>query len=219
MENRQKALSVFKQPKTLSEFCEQDAWLLQRITTVEQITRGPVLDAIGKAKMTELWRGTLNEIGPEAFDEALKHVIMCSAFHPTISEIRKAAGINRGIQDPTEKKALSELGFILGIMRLHGPEIKPIHGKLLKDRDEDGRILPRSKWEFAPETPTPRLDTQTEAALCQMGMGSREGGLELIACHPALPWNSSKDDAEARKFKVRNAAEIEKRWIESWRAA
>jgi len=173
----------------------------------------PALDLL-----LHLYSKAVDEVGKEAFEQAFLHVMETSPFRPDISEIRKAAGINRGIQDPTEKKALSELGFILGIMRLHGPEIKPIHGKLLKDRDEDGRILPRNKWEFAPDTPTPRLDAQTEAALCQMGMGSREGGLELIACHPALPWNSSKDDAEARKFKVRNAAEIEKRWIESWRA-
>lgn len=209
MENKEKALVLHKQPKTLSEFCEQDEWLLQRISTVEQITRGPVLDAIAKAKMTELWRGTLNEIGPARFDEALKHVIQASSFHPTIAEIRKAAGINRGIQDPVEQKAMSELRLILAIMRVHGVQMKPLVGRILNDgKDEQGRVLQVPLR--TPETRPPTLEPRTEAAIVELGFGSRVAGLEMIAGHPAI--NKECDP----QFRLKNAAEIEKRWIQAY---
>jgi hypothetical protein len=168
-----------------------------------------VLDAIGKAKITELWRGTLNEIGPAAFDEALKQVLLCSSFHPTIGEIRKAAGINRGVQDPTEQEALRELRKIFELMRTkHTEKLRPILGAILRDgKNEQGQVMQIPDRE--PSTPVP-LEARTEAAIAEMGYGSRIAGLEMIAGHPAI----SKECDE--RFRVKTATEIEKRWIQAY---
>lgn len=192
-------------------------WISQRLQAGELSKPGPELDDFTRKLLVGLWLETLAEIGAERFDAAFKQVLRSSSFRPDIAEIRKAAGINRGIEDPTEKQALSELRMILCTMRLHGPELKPIVGRIVQDRDERGCILQVPVR--APNVPAPQLEERTESAIVEVGMGSRGAGLEFLACHPALPWNSVKlqqEDAIQRAFKVKNAGEIEKRWVQAW---
>jgi hypothetical protein len=137
------------------------------------------------------------ELGQERFDAAFKQVLLTSSFRPDISEIRKAAGVNHGIVDPVEQQAMKELRFLIAAMRVHTPRLVTIFA-------EKGNME-------SPKVPPPRLSDKSEAALLEIGMGSREAGLCAIAGHPAI----SKDVDE--RFRNRNAAEIERKWCESWR--
>lgn len=178
-------------------------WISQRIQAGELCKPGPEIDDFTRKLLLGLWLETLAEIGQERFDAAFKQVLLSSNFRPDIAEIRKAAGLNRGIVDPVEREAMRELRFLIAAMRIHGPELKALPGRVIftDDGAKEGR-----------ETPAPQLSERTENALQSLGMGSRNAGLSFLACHPAL----NPDDATERPFRARNAAGIEKRWIESW---
>jgi len=166
-------------------------WVLDRISMAELLKPGEPLDANTKAFMAALWLKTLAEIGEDSFQTAFVRVIENSTFRPDIAEIRKAAGIN------PDREALKELKFLIGAMRVHTPRLVTIYAE--KGNPQSAKV------------PPPPLGEKTEAALRELGMGSREEGLRVIAGHPAI----SKDVDE--KYRVKNAMEIEKRWVEAWR--
>lgn len=188
-----------------------NAWILQRIAASMMVKPGGPTDDFSKALTVRLWRSTVEEIGQERFDSALDLVLRESAWFPDIALIRKAAGVSRGIEDPLQREALQELRFVLSAMRLHGPELKPVPGKVIRDCDEHGLIL--QKPERAPETKPPAFSERTEMALIEFGAGSRAAGLELLACHPALR------SEEASSFRIKTVETIEKRWINSYAGA
>jgi hypothetical protein len=109
------------------------------------------------------------------------------------------------------------LAKVIGALREFGPELKPIPGAIVKDKDAFGRVL--MKPERAPATPPPGFNDATELAIRQVGMGSRESGLEFIFGHPLVRPEGQRrvlDDPRA-SFSLKNAAEIENRWFEAWK--
>lgn len=162
--------------------------------------------------MVRLWSATVEEIGGERFDEALQAVLKSSSFRPDIAEIRKAAGLNGGIPDPVQERAMSELQVVLDAMRLHGRELKPKPGKIIREKDYDGLVLMRP--ERAPDTPAPEFHADTEEALKTVGVGSREAGLRMLATHPVLPWNS-RPESDLKPVKTAN--DLERRWVDAFR--
>jgi hypothetical protein len=160
-----------------------------------------------------LWLKTLLEIGEEAFDQALHQVLENSTFRPDIAEIRRVAGVNRGLIDPVAQEAHAELKRLIGLMRKHGPLLKAIPGRVTRDRDDDGRSLPVSDWVRADEVPAPILEPVTDATIAELGYGSRIAGLEVISRHPALNPATSAEDAP---YRTRNAAELERLWVSTY---
>ena len=182
----------------------QDAWLMTLITQADMLKPGsPVMDESGLDLLLTLYTEALEQVGKAEFQAAFLEVMRCNPFRPDISEIRKAAGINRGIPDPLRDQAMKELRKLIAIMRVHwsqqSQKLVTVWGK-----DEQGN---RTEEKAAP----PALSEKSEAALRELGMGSRESGLLLIAGHPAL----SKDVDE--RYRVRNANEVERKWCEVWR--
>lgn len=121
------------------------------------------------------------------------------------------------IGSPGELEARAGLTQIFLSMRKYGPELKAIQGEP-DDRADDGRILPRSEWKWPPRDVCAPFSDVVEAAILDMGFGSRSGGLDAISCHPTLPWNSprSHDEAPSASFRARDAEKIEKRWLQCY---
>jgi hypothetical protein len=104
---------------------------------------------------------------------------------------------------------MGALRVVIEAMRRHGPELKPIPGKIIRDKDDDGLVL--VKPVRSADTFHPGFSDRTEAAILNMGFGSRAAGLEAIAVHPALDGKAaSTDNRDA--FRTKNAQEIEQRW-------
>lgn len=153
-------------------------------------------DEFSKARTARLWRRTIEEVGQNKFDAALETVLEESGWFPDITLMRKVLGIAKGIPDPHEKAAMKELKFLICAMRVHTPRLVTIYAE--KGNPQSAKV------------PPPPLGEKTEAALRELGMGSREEGLRVIAGHPAI----SKDVDE--KYRVKNAMEIEERWIQAY---
>ncbi len=182
------------------------------------------MDEFSKALLVHLWSDTVDEIGEEAFDKALRQVLQTSTFRPDIAEIRRAAGVNDGIIDPVEHDAKAALKALIEAMRKHGPSLKPIIGRVVRDRDDDGRMLNVCDWVRAPTKPAPELDDVTEACLLSLGMGDRFAGLEVVARHPSLPWNlpDGKIDTNGGQqghIRQRLVRDLEAQWISTYREA
>lgn len=189
------------------------AWIAERLTAAELSKPGPELDAFTKKLLFRLWLGTLEEIGEEAFDKALELVMHTSTFRPDIAEIRKAAGVNRGIVDPVEHEALSQLTIVFMALRKHGQKLQPIRGEILNDgRDNDGRImaLPRR----APWVSAPAFSEATETAISALGYGDRLAGLQALMAHPAMLCEA--EGANTASYRVRNAQWVEKQWLAAY---
>lgn len=136
--------------------------------------------------MVQLWQGTVDEIGEDAFDRAFGQVLLTSPFRPDISDIRKAAGINRGIVDPTEQDALRGLRTIVQAFRKHERKLK---------------LNP----------PYPTFDERTEAAIVDFGDGDRIAGIALLSCHPSLPWSECEP-----AYRLKATQDLERRWVAAY---
>jgi len=97
-------------------------------------------------------------------------------------------------------------------MRQFGPELKPIPGKIIRDKDEQGFVL--LKPERAADVHPAGFSDQVEAAIVLMGLGSREAGLLAIARHPSV-----SRDLEASQWAGRTAQDIEQRWVRAYLSA
>lgn len=131
-----------------------------------------------------------------------------SSFFPTPHELRRLSGRTE-VSDPATAEAMTELQRLLVCMRRWGPELKPIPGKIIRDRDADGLVL--LKPEREPEVPCPDPPLRVKRAIVAMGMGSFEAGLQAIARHPSV-----SRDAESLPWAGKTAQDIEQRWIRSF---
>lgn len=144
--------------------------------------------------------------------QALSRAARETGFFPTPAELRRYAGLASSTLDTD---AMQALAVVLEAMRRHGPELKALPGPALNDgRDADGLVLVVPLR--GPATPAPRFEDAIEWTLSDLGFGSRAAGLETIAAHPALPWNSAP--AAVSPFKARDAKDLEARWCQSYAA-
>lgn len=169
--------------------------------------------------MVRLWHETLLQIGNARFDVALQHVLSRSPYRPSIAEIRRAAGLDCAIVDPVETECKAILRGIFGAMRgPHGPKLKEVRGKVLfgtevdpKDANGD-RVAP---YEVPRDTSTPfAMSDRTRAALVTLGWGNLAAGVEVLAEHPAV---NRKNDDGYEGNRIRQAEEIQKRFVEAYR--
>lgn len=170
---------ISQQNRQFSTLEQRDEWLAGLMTVGEAIKPGsPVLQPIAVDALLTLYSSTLEEVGPERFEDAFVRVLETSPFRPDISEIRKAAGVG------PDDEAMRQLGAIFAKMRDY----------------DDWRLLekPRSR----PGEPAPTFDARTEAAIALCGLGERRAGLAMLAEHPAL---ATEPDPYAGK--VRNDVE------------
>lgn len=161
-------------------------WILDRISMGELLKPGDPLDPKTKAFMAVLWLKTLAEIGESRFHLAFQDVVETSRFRPDIAEIRRAAGINRGIVDPTEQDALRGLRTIVLAFRKHERKLK---------------LNP----------PYPTFDERTEAAIVDFGDGDRIAGIALLSCHPSLPWSECEP-----AYRLKATQDLERRWVAAY---
>jgi hypothetical protein len=167
--------------------------------------------------MTQLWQETLDEIGPEQFDAAFRQVLNESTWRPDIADIRKAAGVATREQRES-REAKEALQAILEAMRFHGPKMNPKHGKLIREKDEDGRLLTVPEYEIInPPSPSPVV----VATLKELGFGDVGAGLDVISRHPALnpPPRNQDGDGSEHSFRNKLATDIDGQWFEAFRQA
>lgn len=145
-----------------------------------------MLDPTANSLLLDLYCETLEEIGKERFESAWRQVLLTSPFRPDISDIRKAAGINRGIVDPTEQEALRGLRTIVQAFRKHERKLK---------------LNP----------PYPTFDERTEAAIVDFGDGDRIAGIALLSCHPSLPWSECEP-----AYRLKATQDLERRWVAAY---
>lgn len=159
------------------------------------------------------------DLSPSQCVRAFSQTLFRSRFFPSPAELR---ALGSPVEPDSETAvALGMLRLILARMRTFGPQLKPLAGALIRDRDGDGRVLPVAEWTREPEqTPAP-LPPRTVKAIQQLGMGSYEAGLELISAHPAARPYSQRGHMEptVASFQARDTAKLEERWIQAWRAA
>lgn len=155
--------------------------------------------------MVRQWRPTVEEIGCERFEAALDVVTQNSEWFPDISKIRKVAGVNTGIVDPTEKEALAELTTVIQAMRKYSPSDRTILGP------KQGPPYLHAGQYVYDTTPAIEFLPRCEAAIAKMGLGDRKRGLEALAAHPALGYDGDPS------FRMKAAKEIEVAWIQVWR--
>jgi hypothetical protein len=192
--------------------------LLQLISIGEAAKPGPILDPSLKAFLVTLWQPTYDQIGEAAFYAAFCQVLVELPFRPDIAEIRKAAGVNRGVKSPIEREALGELRRLIEAMRVHGPKMKPKRGNLIRDRDEDGRLLTVPEYEMIqPPVPSPVV----VATLKDLGYGDLMAGLDVISRHPALnpPPRNQDGDGSEHSFRNKLGKDIDAQWSEAFREA
>lgn len=161
-------------------------WVTQRIQAGELAKPGPEFDDFTRKLLVALWMETVMEIGPDKFDAAFRQVLKSSSFRPDISDIRKAAGINRGIVDPVEQAALQSLRTIIEKFRIHERKLKCVQ-------------------------PYPQFDERTEQALVDVGAGDRNAGIALLSTHPSLPWSECEP-----AYKLKTTQELERRWVSAY---
>jgi hypothetical protein len=156
-------------------------------------------------------------IGDERFDAALLQVLESSTFRPDIAEIRRAAGVVTPEQRES-REAKEAFQAILDAMRIHGPQLKRKRGKLIREKDDEGRVLTIPEYEWI-EGPT--FSPVVEAAILDLGYGVRGAGLDVISRHPALnpPPRNQDGDGSEHSFRNKLAKDIDNQWLEAFRQA
>lgn len=156
--------------------------------------------------MVQLWLQTLNIIGEARFDEAFRKVLNESKYRPDIAEIRAAAGIG----DYDDEAAKAGLHEVFAVIRKRTVELKPLGGHIIRERDEDDRLLaspvraPLDKFTGFPDP--------IHGTLERMGWGDWHKGVEVVGGHPAV-----SSEVEAGGWMLKTAEQIEKRWRECWK--
>lgn len=168
-------------------------WLNQRLAAAELMKPSPPLDKFAHELTINLWLETLEEIGEERFDAALKAVLKTSTFRPDIAEIRKFAGIP--VVYPVEREAKDELARLIPLLRHHGRKLTN-RGNPPKD----------------PPLPLPHLLADV---IADFGFGDIRAGLEAIWAHPALDLvRDARELDELESFRAVAGEKIERKWVE-----
>lgn len=164
------------------------------------------MGAEAKAFLAARYLKASAESSREAFEGAFFAVVDRSKFRPDIAEIRDVLGLN---DDPVERGAKVALENLLDAIKEHGVDMKPIMGEVIRERDNDGRIL--ALPERAPSMPAPEWPKRVVSALIDFGYGDLRTAYGLLAEHPAV-------DPEGGKLLLR-AKQVEDRWLASYRRA
>jgi hypothetical protein len=152
----------------------------------------PPLDKFAHELTINLWLETLEEIGEERFDAALRAVLKTSTFRPDISEIRKFAGVLTPY--PAEREAKDEFAKLIPLLRHHG--------RKLTNRG-------------TPPIEPPVLSGIVAETICDMGYGSARAGLEAVWAHPALDLTRPPEELdELEGFRAVAGEKIERKWVE-----
>lgn len=174
------------------------------------------MDRTAKGALLDLYSELFDQIGVDRFEAAYKFALKTSKFRPDISELYTAAGIS--LQAPVESEALAELRRLIEAIRFHGPRMSPKRGNLIRDRDEDGRLLTVPEYEMIPP-PAPSIAVR--AALEDLGLGDVMAGLDVISRHPALnpPPRNQDGDGSEHSFRNRLAQDLERQWVQAYMRA
>ena len=190
-----------------------DLWLLNRIAESELLTEGAPLTTEARELMLSLWRETYDELGADRFSEAFRMALANTSFRVKVAEIRKFAGLR--VDPPRELEARAALRWIIENMRYHGKKF----GRAWCRKDGKRAMLagsqrPKDADIDAEGIPSPDLPEATERALCEIGMGSLQSGLDFVWQHPGL--DSVRDGDPEGTMRQREGEKIEKRWVEAF---
>jgi hypothetical protein len=100
-------------------------------------------------------------------------------------------------------------------MRRHGWQLKPELGRIIRTSGDDGRLLMEPERE---PTIHHNLPPRTLQAIAMMGWGDHMRGLALMREHPGIA-NPPDMDAEYKVNALKQADELQRRWIECYRQA
>jgi hypothetical protein len=134
-------------------------------------------------------------------------------FFPQPSRLRELSG-RAPAGDPLEREAKERLVELLGLMRRYTPGLKAQIKPGVVDRGQ--------KFTEDEIDRPPALPVETDQALRRLGWGDREKGLALLAEHPgvrSIGHASWEGGEQFRTNLLRQADELEKRWVESFRSA
>jgi hypothetical protein len=196
---------------------KRDEWLMTKITVGEELKPGtPVLSPEANDQLLTLYCELVEEVGAEVFDQAWLAVLKTSKFRPDIAEIRKAAGVNHGIVDPMEVAADKALEYVLRSARVHGRQLRPVLGAIVRTTDAEGRVLQVPERE--PSTPFEGFDKATAAALTVVGFGNEPSGFQRVCDLPAMmsmEEHKSATTYERLQFE-RTMTSFRKEWREAY---
>lgn len=139
-------------------------------------------------------------------------------FWPPPSRLRGLSG-RAATGDPLEREASAELRKVIAAMRKFGPFLKPKMGEITSTDTPEGRL--RAEPLRGPTEMPPAFSDRTQAAIFTLGWDDQRKGLSILSDHPALRAEGfNKGDAgEFRKNILREADELERRWLVAYRAA
>jgi hypothetical protein len=175
------------------------------------------LDRTLTERAMQAYVAVLSQLSREEAIKAFSRALEECRYFPTPSQLLEFAGRTSANLTPMWAAAF---GTILKAMRTpHGLELRAVPGKIIREKDDEGLVLVKPERE--PETPAPTFDAVTEAAICIMGHGSREAGLEAISRHPAVHprFQQGRVEAPTDAFAAKTAADLEKRWAQAYAEA
>lgn len=170
---------------------------------------------LSKGKTAIAYLAAMEDLTPAECIQGFSRALEQSEFFPTPGRLRRLSGRVETF-DGGASEAMLALAVVFARMRDWGVELKPIPGKIIRDRDDEGFVLVRPVRE--PEAVCPPFGERTEAAILAMGHGSREAGLQAISCHPSVSQLShqARDEAPSASWRAKNASDIEQRWIRAY---
>jgi hypothetical protein len=179
------------------------------------------LDRTVTPDMARGYMAVLSPLTPAQCIKAFSTALERCRYFPSPAELRSLGSPVDALEDPERTIGMGMLRHILQAMRTHGPQLRPVPGSIIRDRDDDGRVLPVSEWTRAADSQPPKFPIRVITTIRNLGMGSWEAGLELISAHPAArPTDDRRHlDARSTEFQARDAAKLEERWMQAWRAA
>lgn len=171
---------------------------------------------LSKPGVLESYIAAMADFTPEQCIQAFSRALDECRFFPRPSELRALAspGSVLGIGAQLDREAAEALSAVVQAMRKHGPKLKAIPGRVVRERDGDGCVLLNPEREA--ETPAPVFDSVTEGAIRVLGMGEREAGLAIVAEHPAR-MGYGTNDPERGQWVAKNTRDLEQRWNAAWR--
>ena len=159
-----------------------------------------------------LYTGALLDLNPHEAWTALARAAESLSFFPSPGEVRALCGRT------DEQEGMQALRTVLGLIRKHGHRLRAVPGPVVRDKDDDGRVL--QVPERGPSTPCPRLAVRAEQAAAIVGAGSFWAGIDILSQHPAATAVVVSATSSAAEPTARREAEaIEKRWASAWREA
>ncbi len=178
---------------------------------------------LSKGRTLDVYLAVMSGLSQQECIQALATAIEQGQYFPAPSVLLRYAGRAEVIaaedMHPLAKQARLSLEGVFTAMRRHGPELDPIPGPLLRDKDNDGRVL--MKPVYGPPTPCPSFPPRTQRAIEAMGWGDIHAGLAAIARHPAVTHPGGNIDMRTERvsFAGKTAQEIEQAWIRAYAGA